>query len=312
MQNSHNILFVSRGIVDETEALKQALSLASNNKATLKALIVCPEFPSTMADYKEKYQASLEYQLQQSIDAARKQVKLNDAEVSIQIDVESGDTPAIGIIQHVLRYAHDLVIKAAEPKDDGKGFKVLDMDFLRQCPCPVWLCRPIVSHRGDIRVAVAIDPESKEKAGHDLSLRLLEISRSLADTCNGELNIISCWDFKHEKVLRDNIFIRTPEKEIKDIVVNTKTAHKAALENLISESNIAGKIQVDHVRGSPDTMIPKTIEAKKIDILVMGTVARTGVAGFFIGNTAENVLQKIECTLLALKPNGFASPVKAY
>jgi len=312
MQNFHNILFVSHGIVDETEVLKQALSLASNNKAALKALIVCPEFPSTMADYKEKYQASLKAQLQQSIDAARKQVKLNDAEVSIQIGVESGDTPAIRIIQHVLRDAHDLVIKAAEPKEDGKGFKVLDMDFLRQCPCPVWLCRPIASHRGDIRVAVAIDPESKEKTGHDLSLRLLEFSRSLADTCNGELSIISCWDFKHEKDLRDNVWVRVPEKEIKDILMDTKSRHKTALDNLINESNIAGKIQVDHVRGSPDMVIPKTIEAKEIDILVMGTVARTGVAGFFIGNTAENVLQKIECTLLALKPNGFVSPVKVY
>lgn len=31
-----------------------------------------------------------------------------------------------------------------------------------------------------------------------------------------------------------------------------------------------------------------------------------------IGNTAENILQKIDCSLLALKPLGFVSPVKAY
>ncbi|MFO0070344.1 MAG: universal stress protein, partial [Alphaproteobacteria bacterium] len=30
------------------------------------------------------------------------------------------------------------------------------------------------------------------------------------------------------------------------------------------------------------------------------------------GNTAENILQKLSCSLLALKPNGFVSPVKAY
>lgn len=44
----------------------------------------------------------------------------------------------------------------------------------------------------------------------------------------------------------------------------------------------------------------------------MGTVARTGIPGFIIGNTAENILQKIDCSLLALKPLGFVSPVKAY
>lgn len=46
-------------------------------------------------------------------------------------------------------------------------------------------------------------------------------------------------------------------------------------------------------------------------MLVMGTVARTGVAGFFMGNTAENISQRISCSLFALKPKGFISPVKA-
>lgn len=59
-------------------------------------------------------------------------------------------------------------------------------------------------------------------------------------------------------------------------------------------------------------MMQKVIEEKKIDVLVMGTVARTGIPGFIIGNTAEIILQKIDCSLLALKPLGFVSPVKAY
>jgi len=44
----------------------------------------------------------------------------------------------------------------------------------------------------------------------------------------------------------------------------------------------------------------------------MGTVARTGISGFIIGNTAENILEEISCSLIALKPEGFVSPVKAY
>jgi len=42
----------------------------------------------------------------------------------------------------------------------------------------------------------------------------------------------------------------------------------------------------------------------------MGTVCRTGVAGFFIGNTAEMVVQEIDCSVLAIKPDGFVTPVK--
>lgn len=36
----------------------------------------------------------------------------------------------------------------------------------------------------------------------------------------------------------------------------------------------------------------------------------TGVAGFFIGTTAENVLQLVDCSVLRVKPEGFVSPVK--
>jgi len=44
----------------------------------------------------------------------------------------------------------------------------------------------------------------------------------------------------------------------------------------------------------------------------MGTVARTGILGCLMGNTAENIVVELKCSLLALKPGGFVSPVKAY
>ena len=47
----------------------------------------------------------------------------------------------------------------------------------------------------------------------------------------------------------------------------------------------------------------------KVDLIVMGTVARTGIAGFFIGNTAENVLNQVDCSVLTVKPDEFVTPV---
>ena len=41
----------------------------------------------------------------------------------------------------------------------------------------------------------------------------------------------------------------------------------------------------------------------------MGTLARTGIEGYLIGNTAETVLQRVECSVLTTKPDGFVSPV---
>lgn len=38
-------------------------------------------------------------------------------------------------------------------------------------------------------------------------------------------------------------------------------------------------------------------------------VARTGIPGFVMGNTADTILKQIDCAVLATKPPGFATPV---
>ena len=56
--------------------------------------------------------------------------------------------------------------------------------------------------------------------------------------------------------------------------------------------------------------IPNFIRQNKVDLVVMGTVARSGLSGMIIGNTAEQILSRIECSVLALKPAGFVCPVR--
>lgn len=312
MKNYRNILFVSRALEDETAAMKQALSLSRNNEAALKALLVCPDLPHSLGEYRDKYRESLAEQLKESIRKARAVLKMEDKSGDIPVVIESGSTPGIRIIRHVLRDSCDLVVKEAQPAQSGKGFRAIDMELLRKCPSAVWLCRPIEHSRDKIKVAVAIDPESEEKAGRDLALRLLQVSRTLADTCSGRLDIVSCWDFEFEEYLRHNPWTKIPEDQISLAVKESQYRNTRALEELIKESQIGGDIRTHNLRGRPEKLIPAFVKDEKIDILVMGTVARTGIAGFTMGNTAENIFHELECSLLALKPNGFVSPVKAY
>ena len=313
MRHYHNPLYVSYGINDETEGLKQALSLARNNQAPVAVLVVSPEFPKEFPDYREKYDQSLLAQVEASIRATKEAIKLEEDAVETSIDLVSSKTPSIKIIQHVLQHGHDLLIKEAEPQErSGSGFKAMDMELLRKCPCAVWLCRPIAHSRQQIRVAVAIDPSSTEEMDENLSIRMLELSQSLADSCSNELQIVSCWDYEFETFLRDSIWVKASDAQIVEVVLKTQQEHRSALERLIDTSGIAGKHRVHHLRGVPEECIPTFVEDREIDILVMGTVARTGLPGFVLGNTAENIVQKLSCSLLALKPQGFVSPVKAY
>jgi len=312
MHTFRHILFASEGLTDDAEALSQALRIARDNCAELKALIVCPAFPEELARYRGKYEAALAQGLQASLEAARQKTMIGETELAVAVDVESGALPSERIIRHVLQHAHDLVLKEAECTPAGKGFRAVDMELLRKCPCPVWLSRPIRTDWHAINVGVAIDPEEREPEGRDLSLRLLQLARSLADRCNGELHLISCWDYPFEDYLRNSPWIKMPDDALLQAVTSAQHRHRAALGKLLKQSGVGGKLQMHHVRGAPDQMIPQLVSSRNIDILVIGTVARTGIAGFVIGNTAENVVQKLGCSLLASKPNGFVSPVKAY
>ena len=47
-----------------------------------------------------------------------------------------------------------------------------------------------------------------------------------------------------------------------------------------------------------------------MDVVVMGTVARTGLPGLFIGNTAVKVFSQVSCPVVAVKPASFVSLVE--
>ncbi|MDZ7686912.1 MAG: universal stress protein [Gammaproteobacteria bacterium] len=49
----------------------------------------------------------------------------------------------------------------------------------------------------------------------------------------------------------------------------------------------------------------RLVDDKGVDLLVMGTLSRSGIPGMLIGNTAERVLNDVDCSVLTLKPKGF-------
>jgi len=69
------------------------------------------------------------------------------------------------------------------------------------------------------------------------------------------------------------------------------------------------KHQVHLLKGKASGLIPELVKKRRINLIVMGTVCRTGIPGFFIGNTAEKVLHRVNCSVLAIKPEGFVTPV---
>lgn len=87
------------------------------------------------------------------------------------------------------------------------------------------------------------------------------------------------------------------------------TAAEGLHQRIGDEPYVYLKPELHLLRGQPRSVIPDLAAQLRADLVVMGTVSRTGIPGLIMGNTAEIIIGRISCSVLAVKPPGFASPV---
>jgi universal stress protein E len=62
-------------------------------------------------------------------------------------------------------------------------------------------------------------------------------------------------------------------------------------------------------QGSPAKVIREAVVHQGPDLLVIGMISSGGVPGLQVGSTTERVLDRVECSILAIKPPDFVCPV---
>jgi len=211
----------------------------------------------------------------------------------------------IEIIQKVLKDEHDLVIKVRVDED---GSDQLAMRLFRKFPCPVWIIRN--SKTGNyMRILAALDLGNRQDENRQLNRKIIELTESMARLEGAESHYIHALHLEFEGMMRGPRFSLS-DTEIAGLKRELKEESKKTLEQLFQETGVQAAPETIHlVEGETSVTIQKAIEDLAIDVLVMGTVARSGVPGLIIGNKAEKVLSSIDCTVLAVKPSGYVSPV---
>lgn len=211
-------------------------------------------------------------------------------------------------IRHVLRHGNDLVLKGAQRTPDRFFFLGSDLHLLRKCPCPVWVLNSAAEPRAR-RIMAAVDPDPAEPVRDGLNHMVMELATSLARQDGAKIDVVNAWHLQEEGTLR-NMRIRMPEDEIEAILSQMEGDSAARLKTLMADfTEFDDLMRVIHIKGVPADVLIEHAASERIDTLVMGTLARTGIAGLFIGNTAETVLNRLNCSVLAVKPRGFVSPV---
>ena len=108
-------------------------------------------------------------------------------------------------------------------------------------------------------------------------------------------------------------------EELSELLESERAARLRKIEELIAEFRAElspadaalFSPEIHLIRGAPNRVIPDAINELKADILLMGTVSRSGLSGLLLGNTAEEVLYGVDCSVAIVKPDGFICPVEA-
>jgi len=322
MQRFKNILCVINTELNDPYALEHAAKLAANNQARLTVVEVIDEispnsklFERTMSpvDLQEKIVKEHQNKLEEIILPWNKKIEVKPKVLTGILFLE--------VIYEVLRNEHDLVFKLA---DSGgllnRLFGSDDMHLLRKCPCPVWLVKPNSSKSyNKVLAAVDVDylyPPEEMMTRHLLNVQILEMAGSLALMESGDLHVVHVWDAIAENVM-NMVFSDTPQEKVDAYIEEVRHQYADSLEMLMSElTRKLGQDSMNYIqpkrhliKGYSRKEIPLFAKKIKADLVIMGTVARIGISGLFMGNTAESILNQLDCSVLAIKPVGFVSPV---
>ena len=306
----------------EGQTMTRALKLAEGQQASLKVVTVVKEVSSSQAALIPGLSAG---ELQQSlIDSARQKLEqwaaAQTTRCMLNIEVLTG-VPFLEIIREVQRNGHNLVIKTAEQAHTlERLLGSEDKHLLRKCPCPVLMLKSAAPQPfRQILAAVDIDdnyPDDELATRQELNRHTLSLATTLALSEFAQLHVVYAWQAAGESFL-DSGFGRVPKEEVDAYVDNMKRKHEEAMHRLMEDTfktldqKAREFLEPRHylVQGNARKEIPRQAKQLQADVVVMGTIARTCIPGLIIGNTAEAILDQLDCSVLALKPPGFVSPV---
>lgn len=273
------------------EAINYTLDCARRNEANI--CVLCAQKQALPTAEKEKIQQLLSSELN----------------TEFEMHFLEGH-PVVVLCQAIEKSQIDLLI--TEP-DTPRGFKrfffgSMTLSLLRKAPCPVWVAKP-KAQKAYRNILICVDPAADDEAAQLLTNKLIEIGTSLAQREAAQCHLLAAWSLPGESTL-NSPFVKTPTAEIEALKNNEKVKAAKSFE-LIQATN---KSHLEHcqthlIYGEPSQAVTDFAQEQQVDLVVMGTLARSGMEGFVIGNTAEAIINQLECSILAIKPDGFVSPL---
>ncbi|VVP10208.1 MULTISPECIES: universal stress protein [Pseudomonas] len=273
MQAIRSILVVIEPEHSESLALKRAKLIAGVTQAHLHLLVCDPKHDHSgmlsvlkAALLEDGYSVTTEQAWNQS---------LHDT----IIDVQQAEGCGLVIKQH---FPDSPLKKALLTPADWK--------LLRHCPTPVLLVKTAGSWKDKV-VLAAIDVGNMESEHRHLHATIIDYGYDIASLAKAHLHVISA----HPSPM---LSAADPTLQLSETI---EARYREQCKAFQAEFDIDNE-HLHIAEGPADVLIPFMVHKLQAAVTVIGTVARTGLSGTLIGNTAEVVLDAVESDVLVLKP----------
>lgn len=176
-----------------------------------------------------------------------------------------------------------------------------DWNLIRFCPMPILFTSktPVVGRS----VVAAVDLSSTQKENLDICRNVLSQGRMVASLLSSKLYLTHAYMYPNTAFgyLTDDSSAVNLIKGFKENLLETSA-------ELASEFEIP-KEQVMVRPGMTTDVVNDVAREKDAGLIVISTVARTGLSGLFVGNTAERVLEHSNTDVLVVKQPDFFTPI---
>ncbi|QDV68790.1 Universal stress protein E [Rosistilla carotiformis] len=308
MKRFQNILVALDTRSSSHPALDWALSVAVPSQSRLTLVDVLPELSwvaRNVVPNSEAHQQLMIDDKKQKLEELAAPIRARGQEVTTR--VLRGKTSR-ALCDEVFHADHDLLVRVTRGIDSRSSafYGTTGSRLLRSSPCAVALIHPNYAASSG-RILAAIDPARNNPAHQKMTREVLDLTKSLADLQNKEMHVVHAWVLFTPTLLKSTFshndlatFRKSSEadvaKEVDEVLEPYGLSHRDPRVHLVE-----GRVEAGD-------SVAKCADAENVEMIVMGTMARSGLAGALIGNTAERVLELTNCSLLTIKPDAFISP----
>ncbi|MCU4674525.1 universal stress protein UspE [Catenovulum sp. 2E275] len=308
MNNLNKILAVIDPADEAQKSLKRAVELAKKTGASVTALLVVYDFSYEMTtmlsgDERELMRRSMIEErtawLDEVLTPYAGQVQ------QLHSLVEWHNRPFETIIQHTLKDNFDLIVKATHKHHllHSVIFTPTDWHLIRKAPAPVLLVKDHAWPENG-QIIAAINAANEEKHHKDLNQNIIKTAQLFASYLHSDTYLLNCYPGTPV-----NLTVELPEFDPTQYRQAIRQHHQTSALQYAKQFSIAeDKCMVKE--GLPESIINDVAKEIDAELIVIGTVGRTGLSAALLGNTAEHLLDAANCDVLAIKPEGFVCPIK--